>query len=78
MFWLINRNGAYDARSGLIQVIKEVIIGLFKGKGVKRDWNNNNIRMACEFKDQMISCGSTENTLRRITNMIRNGDKFQF
>jgi hypothetical protein len=78
MFWLINRNGAYGARSGLIQVIKEVIIGLFKGKGVKRDWNNNNIYMACEYKDQMISCGSTENTLRRITNMIRNSDKFQF
>ena len=31
MFWLINKKGAYGARSGLIQVIKEIVIGWFKG-----------------------------------------------
>ena len=32
MFWLINKKGAYGARSGLVQVAKEIIIGLFKGR----------------------------------------------
>jgi len=27
MFWLINRKGAYGARLGLIEVVKEILIG---------------------------------------------------
>ena len=41
MFWLINKSGAYGARRGLIPVIKEIIIGLFRGKGTNQeiiDW----------------------------------------
>ena len=30
MFWLINENGAFGARSGLLPVIKEIIKGIFK------------------------------------------------
>lgn len=81
MFWLINKNGAYGARLGLVQVAKEIMSGLFKGKEVKNDPNNNNNGtrlLACDYKDQMMSCESTENTLRRITNMMRNSARFQF
>jgi len=81
MFWLINKNGAYGARLGLLQVAKEIISGLFKGKEEKNDMknnNNNNYVLACDYKDQMMSCGSTENTLKRITNMMRNSGRFQF
>jgi hypothetical protein len=81
MFWLINKNGAYGARLGLVQVAKEIMSGLFKGKEVKNDPNNNNNStrlLACDYKDQMMSCESTENTLRRITNMMRNSARFQF
>ena len=35
MFWLINRNGAYGARCGLLQVIKEIILALIKRRYVK-------------------------------------------
>jgi hypothetical protein len=82
MFWLINKNGAYGARLGLVQVAKEILSGLFKGKEEKNDPNSNNNSskyfLARDCKDQMMSCGSTENTLRRITNMIRNSGRFQF
>jgi hypothetical protein len=86
MFWLINKKGAYGARSGLLQVAKEIIIGLFKGRDSKsygndNDNNNsnpNNLDLACEYKDRMTSCGSTENTLRRIINMMRNSGRFRF
>ena len=86
MFCLINEKGAYCARSGLLQVAKEIIIGLFKGRDSKsygndNDNNNsnpNNLDLACEYKDRMTSCGSTENTLRRIINMMRNSGRFRF
>ena len=32
MFWLINKNGAFGARSALMEVFKEIIRGLFKTK----------------------------------------------
>jgi hypothetical protein len=75
MFWLINGNGAYGARYGLIQVVKEIIIGLYKRK---REKNNGNHTAACEYKDQTMSCGSTKDTLKRILNMMRNSDRFAF
>ena len=82
MFWLINKSGAYGARRGLIPVIKEIIIGLFRGKGTNQeiiDWNNNiNNPSACEYRDQTTSCESAENTLKRVTNMMRNSGKFLF
>ena len=59
MFWLINKKGAYGARLGLVQVAKEIIIGLFKGRDSKSYGNDNdsnnsnlyNLYLACEYKD---------------------------
>ena len=83
MFWLINKKGAYGARLGLVQVAKEIVSGFFKAKEVKNDVNNNNNNsrnyvLACYYKDQMMSCGSTENTIRRIISLMRNSGRFQF
>ncbi len=88
MFWLINKKGAYGARLGLVQVAKEIVSGFFKAKEVKNDVNNNNNNnnnnnsrnyvLACDYKDQMMSCGSTENTIRRIISLMRNSGRFQF
>jgi hypothetical protein len=78
MFWLINKNGAYGARLGLVQVAKEILSGLFKGKEEKNDPNSNKYFLTRDCNDQMMSCTSTENTLRLITNMIRNSGRFQF
>jgi hypothetical protein len=81
MFWLINKKGAYGARLGLVQVAKEIIFGLFKRK-VKNYMNNSgnsiNYILACDYKNQTMSCMSAENILKRIINMMRNSDRFEF
>jgi hypothetical protein len=72
MFWLINENGAYGARSGLLPVMKEIIIGIFKGEK-----NLDNYDIACEYSKEM-SCMSTINTIKRVINMMQNSGKFAF
>ncbi len=79
MFWLINKKGAYGARSGLFQVINEIILGNFKSI-FKNHFNKeyiNNLILTCNYQEKE-SCMSTRTTLSRIFNMIKNGDKFTF
>jgi hypothetical protein len=82
MFWLINRSGAYGARRALMQVMKEIIIGLFRGERinqVKIDWENSSNSLAsCKYTGQSVSCESAKNTLKRIISMIRNSDALHF
>jgi hypothetical protein len=81
MFWLINKKGAYGARVGLIQVVKEIIIGWFKGKRMKNNKNNNskNYNLSCEYNNSVMSCdSSSKSLLKRIINMLRNSERFQF
>ena len=33
MFWLINKSGAHGARSGLLPLAKEILIGIVRGRG---------------------------------------------
>ena len=73
MFWLINKNGAYGARCGLIQVIKEIIVALIKIRTIKKKTN----KVKC-VNCEIISCGSIENTFRRVAGMMMNGRKFSF
>jgi hypothetical protein len=82
MFWLINRKGAYGARLGLFQVVKEIIIGIFKdfskNQHYSKDYNNNNnLEDVCDYQDKE-TCMSTRNTLSRIFNMMKNSDKINF
>jgi hypothetical protein len=72
MFWLINKNGAYGARCGLIQVIKEIIVALIKIRSIEK--KNNKVKCS----NCVISCGSTVNTFRRVAGMMRNSRKFSF
>lgn len=83
MFWLINKKGAYGARLGLIQVIKEIIIGWFKGGNRKKNQTNkkkdsNDNQLSCIYDKSALSCDSPESILIRIINLMRNGKKFQF
>jgi hypothetical protein len=79
MFWLINKKGAYGARLGFIQLVKEIIIGWFKGKEIKNNKNSNNNNLSCEYKDSVMSCGSSpDSILKRIINMMRNSGKVNF
>ena len=71
MFWLINKNGAYGARCGLIQTIKEIIVALIKIRSIKK---TNKVKCS----NCVISCGSIENTFRRVAGMMRNSRKFSF
>jgi hypothetical protein len=87
MFWLINKKEAYGARLGLIYLTKEIMSGLFKRKQEKNNmssknsndnYSSNNHVLACDNKNQVTSCESAENTLRRIINMMRTSGRFQF
>ena len=89
MFWLINKKGAYGARLGLIQVVKEMIIGWFNGKTIENKKNNNNKNknnnnnfnnnsLSCDYKDSEMSCNDTESIFKRIINLMKNSDQFQF
>jgi hypothetical protein len=72
MFWLINENGAFGARAGLLPVMKEIIKGIFKGGK-----NLDNYNIVCGHTKEM-SCISTKNTIKRIANMMRTSGKFAF
>lgn len=73
MFWLINKNGAYGARCGLIQVIKEIIVALIKKRNIKKRAK----KVEC-CNCEIISCGSIENTFKRVAGMMMNSRKFSF
>lgn len=84
MFWLVNKKGAFGARSGLMQTAKEILVGNFKwfeDKCGKRNnnYNNNNetLQMQCNY-DNKASCMSTKSTLNRLFNMLKSSDKFNF
>ena len=88
MFWLINENGAFGARSGLIEVFKEIIRGLVR---TKIGDNFPNVREGCTvtegedvtlFNNNSCSsfagscCASFRDTWTRIFRMLRNSDKY--
>ena len=80
MFWLINKKGAFGARSGLFQTIKEIIRGNFKGMSKNKHMKDHDIKVVttdCNYRDKE-SCMSTRTTLNRMCNMMRNSDKFDF
>ncbi|MDP8886233.1 MAG: hypothetical protein M3M91_00425 [Thermoproteota archaeon] len=75
MFWLINKSGAYGARSGLLPLAKEIFIGIFRGRG-----NVSNINASCEFNgtDSNLSCYAFAGILKRIIGTLRKGTTFIF
>jgi hypothetical protein len=80
MFWLINKKGAFGARSGLFHTIKEIITGNVKNMSKNKYNKNHNGMLAttyCSYSDRE-SCMSTRTTLNRMCNMMRNSDKFDF
>ena len=79
MFWLVNKGGAYGARSGLLPVIKEILSGNFKQVRKKEEEEKQDDYItACEYNGQ-ASCMSTAiSTIKRIVNMMRNGRRFYF
>jgi hypothetical protein len=72
MFWLVNRNGAHGARSGLLPVAREIIIGMFRG-GYASD-----IMAACEYDSTSMSCYTPTNVFKRLVTMLSHGARFPF
>jgi hypothetical protein len=72
MFWLINRTGAYGARSGILPLAREVIVGVFKGGDATTP------AAACEYTGTGMSCYTPTNVLRRIAKMLSHGSRFPF
>src|SRR5918996_5808012 len=74
MFWLINKSGAYGARSGLLPLAKEILVGIFRGSG-----KVNDIDAACEYdKTNNMSCYTLTDVLKRIAGILRKGTTFRF
>jgi hypothetical protein len=73
MFWLINKSGAYGARSGLPPLAKEIAVGLFRGG------NKSEIVETCEYNGtSSMSCYTPTNVLKRLARMLSHGAKFSF
>ena len=72
MFWLINKNGAYGARLGLLPVAREIIVGMFRGCKASK------IAAACEYGSTSMSCYTPTNVFRRLGSMLSHGARFPF
>jgi hypothetical protein len=74
MFWLINTSGAHGARSGLLPLAKEILVGIFRGSGKVSD-----ISAACEFDNtDNMSCYTLPDVLKRIAVTLNKGTMFRF
>ncbi len=74
MFWLINRRGAFGARSGLLQVVREIGFGVISGQ--KSAIHSDNA--TCKYVGEKMSCYSSANTLGRIAKLLSHGETFRF
>ena len=74
MFWLINRSGAHGARSGLLPLAKEILVGIFRGRGKVDD-----ISVSCEYDNtNNMSCYTLTDVLKRIAGTLSKGTIFRF
>ncbi|MEO9294850.1 MAG: hypothetical protein ABI347_04540 [Nitrososphaera sp.] len=75
MFWLINRDGAFGARSGLPHVVKEIVAGWRRG-GKNPD---SFTAPACEYDGgTSMSCYTPVNVFKRLATMLSHGASFRF
>jgi hypothetical protein len=72
MFWLVNRKGAHGARSGLLPLAKEIIVGMFRGGRA------SDVAAACEYDGTSMSCYTSTNVLKRIAGTLSHGARFPF
>jgi hypothetical protein len=78
MFWLINSQGAYGARTGLIPIIKEIVLVNIGKKKIKDcHQNQDKYLIACDYTRE-VSCMSTKSTLKRLIDMMLHGARFTF
>lgn len=87
MFWLINSKGAYGARSGLQQVLMEIVSGIIKARVFHYiesseendlvDGNPSGYVYGCDQRDSTKSnCMSAQKIVARVFNTLRHSDRF--
>jgi hypothetical protein len=77
MFWLVNKKGAWGARSALIPLIVEVIRGRLNSHFViKRNATMDNT-FSCRLDSNAV-CSDYRNIFKRILGVLRNTGKFPF
>ena len=88
MFWLINKKGAFGARSGLVEVFKEIIRGLIRTRigdnipNVREEYTSTEGEDVTLFNNNSCShltgsiCASFRDTWTRIIGMLRRSDKY--
>lgn len=75
MFWLINSSGAHGARSGLLPLAKEIVVGRFR----KSRKNSDIFGQVCKYRDTpSMSCYTPTNVLKRLAKMLSHGATFSF
>lgn len=79
MFWLVNTNGAWGARSGLLPLSIEILTGIFKFV-----FKNNNTKINHKTNHEIncvnnkTSCRKPQNIFKRILSLFKNTGKFTF
>jgi hypothetical protein len=68
MFWIINRRGAFGARSGLVPLAREIMAGWLRG-------GRNDDTFSAPTG---IACGTTNSMLKRLAKMMSHGASFRF
>jgi hypothetical protein len=88
MFWLINKKGAFGARSGLVEVFKEIIRSLIRTRigdnipDVREEYTSTEGEDVTLFNNNSCShltgsvCASISDTWTRIIGMLRTSDKY--
>ncbi len=71
MFWLINRTGAFGARSALPRLAIEIVTGWFRG-----NTNDDMFAEVCEYNS--MSCYTPTNILKRLATLLSHGAVFRF
>jgi hypothetical protein len=86
MFWLINKNGVFGARSGLMEVFKEIIRGIIKTR-IADNIPNDQVGITEDVDVTLFSnrscshlagssCVSIRDTWTRIVGMLTNSEKY--
>ena len=77
MFWIINSNGAFGGRAGLVPLIKEIIVGLFIHNEYRHEHNEFNLMHSETSKNKCAintsSCRSIKGTIARVINLLKSG-----
>jgi hypothetical protein len=72
MFWLINTNGAFGGRAGLLPVLVEIIKGT-----VRKTCEVENPNLACRDIEKG-SCSSPRSTFARMISLFKNSKQYGF